>query len=332
MMHRVGRAIFGPTMVILMMVSLASTANAGGVLINEALIDPSNRVGWLDSTHEYIELTNIGGKKVDLDGWVLQYGRRDGSGNFVLISQDTIENDPDHGGCGTVLKPSGYALLTDTDTSVYSGDWNIPACDGHHLRLKVDDNALGSGLSNSAARVLILQDPDGSVADTFDFSAPVLGVDDNINVGLERVHHSRGRTSVDILAPTFWAATQNWVDDDYSFNAFALVLPGTPSAKNQWTKGLANKLIVWANKADEDDWKTQCLIDRWSTFRDPDEGATTMVDGAPFTSPEDLYTVMVDAADQSGGLTTADQRNAAIFFLCTMEVVFPQWTAESGLP
>jgi len=57
-----------------------------------------------------------------------------------------------------------------------------------------------------------------------------------------------------------------------------------------------------------------------------------MVNGAPYTSPEDIYMVMVDAANQPpGAITDADQRNAAIF-LCTMEVVFPQWDPESGLP
>lgn len=86
----------GRVYVIVLAWALGAPPVYGQVVINEVMFDPS----FSEFTHEYVELLNVGGNPVDLEGWRL--GDEDETDLLIAV------------GGGPVLGPGGYALVLDS--------------------------------------------------------------------------------------------------------------------------------------------------------------------------------------------------------------------------
>ena len=112
---------------------LSATVNAE-IVINEIMYDPTTEQGG-DSLIEWIELFNTGNQPVNISGWTLS----DNSATDTLACFNTTLTDCD------IINASSFAIITDSDTVLYQ-NFSIFT---NVTRLKVDDNAIGNGLSNS---------------------------------------------------------------------------------------------------------------------------------------------------------------------------------------
>ncbi len=120
------------------------------IIINEVMYDPILD----DNYYEWIELYNPTNQSINLSGWTI-------TDNY---SEDFLEGDIDHGNGTTILHPQGYAIITDHGTCFYN-NYTIPE---HAIRLYVDDNNIGNGLSNTKDK-LILKNKDGMIIDAIEW-------------------------------------------------------------------------------------------------------------------------------------------------------------------
>jgi len=162
------------------------------IIINEVMFNPSGN----ENHNEFVELYNVGGSAVDLDGWSLS----DNTDSDVIIGA----------GIGTILQPGQYGIILDPDYFINSTlyDSIIPP---EALIITIDGPAIGSrGLSNSAPELISVI---SSVGDTITAYRYSLDNDDGF--------------SDEKIIP-------NDVNEDHNWGNSAAYL-GTPGARNSIT-------------------------------------------------------------------------------------------------
>lgn len=107
---------------------------SNAIVINEIMADPIAD----ETLNEWLELYNDENKDVNVSGWIIG---------------DDNDNDTIEGGLynneGTIIPAFGYAIITDDATRVYN-NFNVSS---DAVRLYVNDNSIGNGLSNDGETI-----------------------------------------------------------------------------------------------------------------------------------------------------------------------------------
>ncbi len=174
------------------------------IIISEIMYDPTTEQGG-DSLIEWIELYNTGSQAVNTSGWTLT----DNSATDTLGCYNTTLTN-----CG-IINATSFAIITDSDTVLYQ-NFSIFT---NANRIKVDDNAIGNGLSNSGD-VILIRNSTGDLIDAVNYT------------GFTSV--SEGFT-LERIDPLDTNSSSNWKS--------SLSLNGTPGYRNSVTP-LDNDLTV----------------------------------------------------------------------------------------
>ncbi|HLC52057.1 MAG TPA: lamin tail domain-containing protein [Candidatus Nanoarchaeia archaeon] len=103
-----------------------------GLEINEVMYSPNDG-------NEWVEIYNPTNQTINLSNW-----------NFIdNKNTDALQCCSFDSACSLMLQPLSYALITDQDTTLYG------SLQTNALKICVDDNSLGNGLSNSGDTVII---------------------------------------------------------------------------------------------------------------------------------------------------------------------------------
>ena len=110
--------------------------NSSALIINEIMADPIAD----ETLNEWIELYNNESKEIDVSNWIIG---------------DNADNDSIEGGLygkeGTIIKPFGFAILTDDNTRAYN-NFNVSP---DAIKLYVDDSSMGNGLGNDGETIYL---------------------------------------------------------------------------------------------------------------------------------------------------------------------------------
>ena len=144
------------------------------VSINEVMYAPGDG-------NEWVELLNTGNTSINLANWTLL----DDQSTDQLVCCSFDQN------CSLLMEPFRYALITDQDTSLYS------ALQTDALKICVDDQSIGNGLSNNQDHIEI---HDGSSVDLLDYSSSLGGLNNNRTLE-KRAEGTWGESIVDLGTP-----------------------------------------------------------------------------------------------------------------------------------
>jgi hypothetical protein len=284
-------------------ISFMSSAAYADVVISEIFFDAQDEVGLSRFFHQYVEVYNNGSGPVDLDGWTIS----DDSTNAPDPITDT------GGGCGTVLQPGGFALITDmaSNTKVYDpvAGFDIKKCSKRRLRLFVDDSAIGNGLRLSGDTVT-LKDANGDLVDevvyggNWGLRTPSSGGVSSVAQGgsIERVYLTKGSSSgIDNFALALYVG---FVEDSLSIGVLG---EGSPNNRNFWNPGRVTKFLKFVNRASEDE-----------------------LDLAPFIGPVTAQKIVESRTYFS--LSHFHSIFGARVFLEIVDWVYPQFNLTDGFP
>lgn len=158
------------------------------VTFTEVMYDPATT----DNHDEFVEIYNLSDSLIDLTGWSFS----DSTSQDLLIDA----------GRGMLLNPKNYAVILDGSYFANSTTYDNIIPDSV-LIIKVDDNSIGSGLSNGAGKRLSLIDSKLTTVDQYKY---VVG-------------YPEGHSNEKIIL-TAGNAPSNWTQ--------SLVLGGTPGMPN----------------------------------------------------------------------------------------------------
>jgi cardiolipin synthase len=128
-----------------------NSASFETLLLNEIMFHPSEN----ENTNEWIELYNPTAESIDVNGWMLADEKE----------TDTLVADIENGDGSTGIPPGGYAIVTDTGTTI-DDTFDIP---DDAIRISVDDSTLcGYGLNNQQEKI-ILMNSEGTVVDAIEW-------------------------------------------------------------------------------------------------------------------------------------------------------------------
>jgi len=137
------------------------------VVINEVMANVKGSEGGAGAPgdrNEFVEIYNLSGDTVDMDGWFLD----DGDARDVLRAWiDTRINDPDVVMNTTLIPPGGYAVILDpeypdTGDGNFLQPYDFPP---NTIVLTVGNTTIGDGLATTDP--LSLLDPDTLLVDTY---------------------------------------------------------------------------------------------------------------------------------------------------------------------
>lgn len=118
---------------------------AANLLINEVMYAPSDG-------NEWVEIYNPTSQAVNLSGWSLIDNKNTDTIRCCLFNQT----------CSLLIPALSYAIITDQDTTLYH------SLQTDALKICVDDNSLGNGLSNSGDSLKIFN---GTYEDYMDYNS-----------------------------------------------------------------------------------------------------------------------------------------------------------------
>lgn len=120
----------------LFLIIIFSKISKANILISEIMPNPIAD----ENLNEWVEIFNNGTENINVNGWIIGDEK----------NNDTIEG-PFFNKEGAILPPFGYAIITSDATRVYN-NFNVSQ---QSVRLYVDSNTIGNGLSNDGETIFL---------------------------------------------------------------------------------------------------------------------------------------------------------------------------------